>query len=111
MTDADEEWLVGIEERTVAAYNRRGIKAVPYKYIIERDTPGACCALGAMYGDKLPNVNNIATYEAINLRTVLDFMDGFDSGCGPGPDWTSKPEAFNAGVRTARAVTDAGLRV
>lgn len=113
-------WLDGIEERAVEAYKRRELKALP-GFFEEGVAPGdkGCCALGALYNDQVNDAfdthKGVPALLGVPQREIWSFALGFDRRMSESAEGRSEPvnglEAYRAGIRTAEAVINAGLRV
>lgn len=109
-------WLDGIEERVVAAYREHGLRALPGHM-----TPvdGCCCALGALNGGKQVLGGADAAIEALGIPSAegWELAFGFDEGLLENRPYMmpseyvtqAKQEAYDAGLRVAKAVIEAGL--
>lgn len=104
-------WTDGIEEKVIAGYLASGRKATSRAFA-PTDKTAPCCALGAL---RLEDERMSDVVRALGGNDVQkwDFTAGFDDimeGHDPARSTNYNTVSYQAGVRTARAVINAGLR-
>ncbi len=112
-------WYDGIEERVVAAYRAKGLRAITGLWWAKGGE--ACCALGALHHDivkrhlepdrqhALPDiVARVAREIGVPALEIISFYSGFDGGSWMQED-QCETDAERAGWRTWQAIVAAGI--
>lgn len=108
-------FLEEIEERSLAAYRSKGLKARPYGFI---PYGGACCAIGAiMHGDQRYDdvktcFNDVAEAMGLQYGELTQFTLGFDialDSCREASDHELSDRWFASGYAVGQRLITEGL--
>ncbi len=109
----EPHWSDGIELKVVEGYKARGVSATS-RCFKPAESDGPCCAWGALSIGVDDTLEEVARANGCTDRQqAWAFAAGFDQAM-EGKSWSCRHVgtlSFNAGVRTAKAVIDAGLRI